>query len=631
MRYRAPIANAQHRSGASGTSGLAATGIDQWKGLRHDRVLPRCIANQFEYVVVNLPQRKQLASPHGILCVDDEPHILASLALTLGRHYQVETASSGKAALEMLRSLPHTAVIISDMRMPSMNGAQFLAASRKIAPHARRILLTGHADTESAILAVNEGGLFRFLTKPCPSAKLIEAVEAAMADFDEEALERSSIRRDITQHLLSRDPLTGLASRETLLERLDRCRGAVAAGDWRAEVIFAIEISDLEELGGYDSETADQLIRVLSIRLCDLLASVDCLARYRDATFAALVSPTDPSDVALEAQAARIISALEQPVDLNGISMQSRATVGIARIPAGLEDPRSALRYAELAAREAKRQGNNPVRLFSRDALIHSERRREIIQALRMAVAQQQLTLSYQPIIEVERNSVYSVEALARWQHAQLGSIPPSVFIPLAEETGLMTALGDWVIKRACEDARTLLGPVFRRVSVNVSPTQVLDSRFMSSLYTAIETNGIDPTAIELELTETVFAEDLDRVCKVLLEARLLGVSVAIDDFGAGYSSLAYLSRLPVDVLKIDRSFVQNFNRGGEAIIGAALEVAHKLNLEVIVEGIETAAEYERVRALGATKVQGFFFAHPMPAANLLGWHEEFAARRGAA
>jgi len=557
--------------------------------------------------------------------------VLASLALTLGRHYRVETATSGKAALEMLRSRPHIAVIISDMRMPTMNGGQFLAASRKISPHARRILLTGHADTESAIAAVNEGAVFRFLTKPCPGAKLIEAVDAAMADFDEEALERSAIRRNVAQNLLSRDTLTGLATRESLLERLDRCKGGGAPGDWRAEVILAIEISDLEELGVYDSETADRLIRVLSARLVDSLGKADCLARYRDATFAALVLPEDPSELALEAHAAGIISALEQPVDLDGVSMQCRVTVGIARIPAGLDDPRGALRYAELAAREAKRHGSNPVRLFSRDALIHSERRREIVQALRAAVAQRQLSVHYQPIVELERNRVYSVEALARWEHAQLGAISPTVFIPIAEETGLITPLGEWVINRACEDARNLSGALFPRVSVNVSATQLMDSRFMSSLYATIETTGIEPRAIELELTETVFAEDLDKVSKLLSELRLLGVSIAIDDFGAGYSSLGYLSRLPVDVLKIDRSFVQHFDRGGEAIIGAALSVAEKLNIEVIVEGIETAVDCGRIRALGATKAQGFFFARPMPAANLKGWYERFAGRRGAA
>ena len=143
-------------------------------------------------------------------------------------------------------------------------------------------------------------------------------------------------------------------------------------------------------------------------------------------------------------------------------------------------------------------------------------------------------------------------------------------------------------------------------------------------MYHAIETSGIDPSVLELELTETVFAEDLDRVCAILAEARLLGVRVAIDDFGVGYSSLAYLTRLPVDVLKIDRTFVQDFDSGGEAIIAAALAVARKLKLEVIVEGVETASELDRVRALGATKIQGYFFARPMPAADLPSWYQGF-------
>jgi EAL domain-containing protein (putative c-di-GMP-specific phosphodiesterase class I) len=168
-------------------------------------------------------------------------------------------------------------------------------------------------------------------------------------------------------------------------------------------------------------------------------------------------------------------------------------------------------------------------------------------------------------------------------------------------------------------------------VSVNISLVQLLDSRFMHSLYAAIDASGIEPTALELELTETMFAEDIDRVCTLLSKVRGLGVKVAIDDFGAGYSSLAYLARLPVDVLKIDRTFVQDLDRGGEAIIGAALSLAQTLKIEVIVEGIETVLELERVRALGATKIQGFYFARPMPAADLLSWHEQFDHRPGVA
>ncbi len=581
--------------------------------------------------MLGLLQKSPRAAAHTILCVDDEPQILEVLALTLGRQYHVELAASGMAALERLRSIPETAVIISDMRMPSMNGAQFLAAARKIAPNARRILLTGHANTSSAILAVNDGGIFRFLTKPCPFEILMEAVEAAIDDYEEDARERSAIRRAVAKDLLSHDLLTGLASRETLVQTLDACIGP-AGGEWRAEVVFVIEVSDVEELsGGYDSKTADQLLRSLAAELQHALPAARCIARYREATFAALISPEDSSDAALESLALQIVSALERPIDLDSIAVQSRATVGIARIPAGTHDPRCALRYAESAALEAKRQGGDPVRLFSRESIVRNERRREIVQALRLAVSQQQFTLDYQPIIDIERNQVYSIEALARWHHEHLGSISPGIFIPLAEESGLMTPLGAWVMNRACADARRLCGSLFPRVSVNVSIAQLLDSRFMWRLQQAIDTTGIDPTALELEVTESVFADDIDRICRLLTEVRRLGVTVAIDDFGAGYSSLTYLSRLPVDVLKIDGTFVRQFDHGGEAIIAAAISVARKREIQVIVEGVETALDLEHVRALGADKVQGFHFARPMPASGLLDWHEQFNVRKGAA
>jgi predicted signal transduction protein with EAL and GGDEF domain len=583
--------------------------------------------------VLNTLPGKKTASRRRILCVDDESKILKGLSLTLGREYEVETATSGRAALEILREMPETAVIISDMRMPVMNGAQFLAASRQVAPDARRILLTGHADTASAILAVNEGGIFRFLTKPCAATTLLGAVEAAIADFDIDVGERSAIRRNVTRDLLSHDALTGLASRQNLLEQLDRCQEANLAANPRARVVFVIEMADVEELsGGYDSKTAHRLIQLLSARLQTAIPDSICLARYREATFVALMVDSDASDQALESFATDIVAILEPPVDVDGVRVQIRARVGIARIPAHAGNPRSSLRHAELAAREAGSHGDNPVQLFSQDSIVKDERKRETVQALRVAVAQQQLSLYYQPIIDTEFNRVYSVEALARWEHAQLGFVSPATFIPLAEANGLMIPLGDWVLNRASAEGRGLglLGTAFRRVSVNVSVIQVLDSRFMTRLCHAIETSGIDPAALELELTESIFAADLDRVCKLLYEARRLGVRVAIDDFGAGYSSLAYLARLPVDILKIDGSFVRNFDSGGEAIIEAALGMAHTLKIEVIVEGIETASELARIQALGATKFQGYHFARPMPAKDLASWYETFANRRKA-
>jgi len=202
--------------------------------------------------------------------------------------------------------------------------------------------------------------------------------------------------------------------------------------------------------------------------------------------------------------------------------------------------------------------------------------------------------------------------------------VSPGIFIPLAEKTDLIIPLGEWVLNRACADAKALFGQIFRRMSVNVSVSQILHRGFIGVLSQSIENSGLEPAALELEVTETVFAEDLEKIRAVLTAVRRLGLSVAIDDFGTGYSSLAYLGSLPVDTLKIDAVFVRNFDRGGEAIIGAALAVAKKLRIEAIVEGIETSDSLDKIRRLGATKVQGYLFARPMPVTTLMSWHSEF-------
>jgi diguanylate cyclase (GGDEF)-like protein len=562
---------------------------------------------------------------HAILCVDDEPRILEGLRPTLSKKYLVKTASSASAALGILRTTPTINVIISDMRMPRMNGAQFLSASREIAPNARRILLTGHADVATALAAVNEGGICRLLTKPCPVAQVVEAIDEAIADCEAEARERAKIRRIAERDALERDALTGLASRTSLMERLDSYSERRITGERQTEVLFCVEIANVDELtDGYASTTTDQAIKVVVERLRAIFARAECLARYTLDMFVALIDLEDSSDAAAEMLARRVVRALERPIEVNGTVLQYRARVGIARRPMDRDDPRVVLRYAELAAREASQAGRDSICFFSQELRDRDELRSETIRALRVAIPGHQLHLHYQPIIDIEHNRVYSIEALARWEHSKLGVISPATFIPLAEKAGLMVPLGEWVLDRACAEAPTS-GGIFRRVSVNVSMTQILDNRFIHTLSHNIERNGIEPAQLVLEVTESAFAEDLQKVCAVLSEVRRLGISVAIDDFGAGYSSLAYLSRLPVDCVKIDAVFVRDFCRGGEAVIGAALDLAQKLRIEAVVEGVETADSLDQVRRLGATKVQGYLFARPMPATLLRSWHAEFA------
>ena len=561
--------------------------------------------------------------------MDDEAPVLEGLALTLRRNYTVMLADSGAEALDVLRDMPDVTVIISDMRMPFMNGAQFLAASRAIAPRARRILLTGDKDPGSAISAVNEGAIFKFLSKPCPTAELHRAVEAAVADFESEMQERSAIRRLAEREVLKHDPLTGLESRESLLERLDRRTPQRGPEEGDRYIALLIDIENTEELtDAYDSKAADHALLILATRLRTTLPTAKCLARYKQNCFVALLASKEPAETLPGRAAANVVEALEQPVSLGSTVLQYRIKVGVAQTPPEGGVPRLVLRHAELALKEAKLSGRPPVYLYTQEFGEKYERRRETIRALKNAIQEETLTLLYQPIVDIERHRIYSIEALARWEHPLLGAVSPGVFIPLAEQTGLMGQLGEWVLRRACIDASHLPPDTFPRVSVNVSVAQLHDAGFLDNVSHSLAASGLAATSLELEVTESVFAEDLDKICAVLADVRRLGISVAIDDFGAGYSSLVYLSRLPVDILKVDGVFIRDFDRGGETIIGATLAMAHKLALEVVVEGVETAQAVEQVRRLGATKIQGYHYARPMPAARLSDWHRTFTKGR---
>jgi diguanylate cyclase (GGDEF)-like protein len=574
--------------------------------------------------MVGRPQTIHSAK-HAILCVDDEPQLLEALALTIGHKYYVELAAGGRAALEKLREHPRLSVIVSDMRMPEMDGVQFLSKARDIAPDARRILLTGYADADSAIAAVNEGRIFKYLTKPCPSADLLSAIAEAVADYEADLGERSAIRRSIARQMIAVDRLTGLASREALLEQL--CLNQDRPADLAVSALFLIEIAhDQATIDESDSKVTESVLRVLSDRLKTGFATAECIARCGPNSLAVILAPEASSDPALELLGLKLVAALEQPVEMDGIARKIGLHIGVAPIPSGTTNPEMLMRYAELAAREAARAGGNSVHVFSPESRAKAEYRRELGRALRTSLAREELVLHYQPIVDLERHCLHSVEALARWEHPKLGFVSPATFIPLIEQMNLMSSFGDWALARACSEIRPLLGATCPRVSVNVSLTQLLDVHFMHDVYVALEKTGLDAHSLELEVTESVCAENFDTARQILTDLRNLGVGIAIDDFGSGYSSLHYLTRLPVSVVKIDGSFVRDFDHGGAAVIEAALSIAAKLQIDAIVEGIETDSMLSQVRRLGATKMQGYLFARPMPESALSTWLADFTA-----
>jgi predicted signal transduction protein with EAL and GGDEF domain len=559
-----------------------------------------------------------------ILCVDDEKQVLDGLALQLRRRYVVGLATSGAHGLAYLREHPDTAVIISDMRMPGMDGAAFLAASRAVTPDARRILLTGHSDQGSTIAAINEGQICRFLSKPCDQKTLAEAIDAALADHRREMQNRSEIRRLAVQELATRDRGSGLASHESLVETIDQwLQASPGAGPGaavyllraRAQPAFALDL---------DSSATDVLVGEIAARLNAFKSAFHCIARWDAHSFALLESAADVTADRLMRRGQELGEALNFSNETNGTRVTVQASVGIVALTPDMTDARVIMGNAELAELAARNQAAGLPFLFTAELGEHAANRRAMVRSLRQAILEDTLELNYQPIVDIKSGRLHSVEALARWRHPQWGDVAPGTFIPLAESSGLIVPFGDWAMRRVCREAASIVDKGFPRVALNVSVVQLLDPEFLYTLYLALDEARLEPCALEIEVTESVFAQDFDRLLSILVDVQKLGIHIAIDDFGAGYSSLTYLSRLPVSIVKTDGAFMRDFATGGEAIIVATLGMADKFGLETIIEGVETAAMLDNARSAGASLVQGYHFARPMPLDALDAWRDAF-------
>jgi diguanylate cyclase (GGDEF)-like protein len=562
---------------------------------------------------------------HKILCVDDETQVLEGLSLQLGRRYDVRTALSGAEALQILQGEDRFAVLISDMRMPRMDGATFLARARAIAPNAARILLTGQTDLPSAIAAVNEAQVLRFLSKPCPPPELHAAVETAIDHHCQASAATTGLRRTLTAQIISQDGVTGLASRSHFNAALvAACAEASEAGGKQSLRPCALLFVIIENLGDINAvlghTVGDQVLQVLARRLREHCDSALCIGRWGDEEFAVLLPRDFADESAVLAAADALIAQLAAPIALQHITQRMRACIGIARVPTHTDDAKTAIKFAALAARQAKLQGGGMSCLFRSDWADRVEYRYQLLVALREAMDSDALHLNYQPVIDIKRGSVRKLEALARWQHPTMGAVSPQQFINLAEESGDMPRLGQWILRRACCEARQLVGRYCARVAVNVSMQQLLHDNFMAQLDEILRESQLRPQELELELTESVFSHDADRVLALVTELHKLGITVSIDDFGSGYSSLAYLQRFPADAIKVDRSFVTTLGKGGETIIAAALSIGRSFGMEVVIEGVETELQRRQLTALGATLFQGYLYGKPMALADIDPW-----------
>jgi len=319
--------------------------------------------------------------------------------------------------------------------------------------------------------------------------------------------------------------------------------------------------------------------------------------------------------------AQKLIAALAQGFPLAGKEYHVSASIGVSTYPDDAQDAQELLKNADIAMYRAKEQGRNTFQFYAAQHNIHTVERLTLESGLRRALERGQLVLHYQPQVALGSGRIVGFEALVRWQHPELGLLPPASFIAIAEETGLIVPIGQWVMHAACATQRAWreagLAPL--RMSVNLSPRQFLHSGLIDDIAGLVRASAADAAFLELEITEGMVMQDPERAVSLLREVRNIGgVRIAIDDFGTGHSSLAYLKRFPVDNLKIDRSFIADIpaDRGDAAITQAIIAMAHSLEMKVIAEGVETQAQYDFLVAQGCDEYQGYFFSKPVPEAQ---------------
>ncbi|MFP5410414.1 MAG: EAL domain-containing protein [Gammaproteobacteria bacterium] len=435
--------------------------------------------------------------------------------------------------------------------------------------------------------------------------------------------------RDITERQLAeqkldffahRDPLTGLPNRALFTQLLAQ---AVLNAE-RNRTAFALLFVDLDNFKGINEslghKVGDQLLFSVSQRLQGLLPDNSEIARIGGDEFYIIVDhAASLSGIDLVAQ--RMIDAIGEAFRIDDHTIYIGASIGIALYPNDGRDAATLQSSADAALHQAKVQGRGILRFFSPEMTLRSRERLTLEAELRRALERQELRLHYQPQIDLASGEVVGLEALVRWIHPERGIVPPDTFIPLAEESGLIVLIGDWVLRAACQQIRewTDAGIAPRQVAVNVSAVQLNRGHLFDSVGEALQQSGIAPEQLELEITESFVLTDRDQSFRALAELRALGVRLSIDDFGTGYSSLAYLQQLKVHKLKIDLSFVRDVtvNSGNASIVKAIIALGHSLGLEVIAEGVEEEEQARYLHTLQCDVIQGYLVSRPLPAKEI--------------
>ena len=546
-----------------------------------------------------------------ILFVDDEQSILNAIKRVFRKSpYTILTADTAESALELIRTVP-IAVLVSDYTMPGKTGAQLLAKARDIRPDMTRIILSGNGDQEAAIQSINYGAASRFLTKPWDDAELTCEIHRAVATW--EAARYVNLEKKLLHKKAFYETLDALISTETSNQHVLVYFGI---RDYQ-KIQHRLYRGQAEEFLAHIAPTPSGVKECLALGLLD------------DGHYGGIITLKNDTDEPAVA-VSNFVNQFTHQVEFDRQNFNLHIDVGYYPIAGEKEDATALMDKATLAFNQVKPSESNSFIAYDSSMEKQNSILRLLENDLQSALTENEFVLYYQPKINMLDGSTYGAEALIRWNCKRLGMLPPDDFIPLAERGDSIIDIGQWVMDEAANQWVSWFGKLDRNttVSVNVSQKQLQDSTFVKRLENVLNDTGIEASMFELEITESLLMEDITATIGILHEIKSLGVMLSIDDFGTGYSSLSQLNNLPVDTLKIDRSFILPMleSKISRDLVRNLITMGHDLGIEIVAEGVEDEEQLNLLKGYGCDVIQGYYYSPPVPAHEYIKLVDKFKA-----
>jgi diguanylate cyclase (GGDEF)-like protein len=567
-----------------------------------------------------------------VLTIDDDPDLRKGIVSYLeDKGFMVYQASGGAEGIEMSKKY-NPDLVFTDLMMPEVDGIAVVSAIAKDSPDTPVVVISGNGSVAHAIETIRKGA-WDYVTKPIHDFSVLDRVTDQVLDRVKAIKSERAYHESLKNAVLSQDrqlteissidTLTKLPLRNQLFEMFGKfIRQAEFSGNLSVMLLEIDNFKVVNETFGH--ECGDQFIISIADRLCPLITDRTVIARISNNQFAVLTANSKNENKQIRSLSA----AFEKPVILMGQDVYISFNIGIALFPQDGESIDTLLHHAEIACAHTKLSGKNSHCYYSRELLEQVQDRIALESGLRKGLERNEFRIYYQPKVDAETRRMVGMEALLRWQPTGSNKlVSPVIFVPILEESGLIVDVGAWVLETACrqymEWRRQGMGAV--RLSVNISAIQFHSGQLAELVARVLHDTGMAPDMLCLELTESIVAKDIKSVVATLRKLANLGVKLSIDDFGTGYSSLSYLKDMPINELKIDRSFVMNLpgDTASVAIVESVLNMSKGMSMAVVAEGVETLEQAEFLIARGCNELQGFLYSKPLPQEEVLSWYRE--------